>query len=140
MSYLTAFFEFFRFIQRYRDRQEARFAREANEREAERQHQREMLNIIFSKMVEQQSTQSNALIAIAEAQAKQAGVMQSWFDGFKIQDPSPARPQVAITDDARAEMLQHLAELGLSDIDPESLPPEFSLAFHLQQAERESEG
>lgn len=134
MAYLTAFLEIFRFIKRWRERADASLQREADERAAERAHQRAMLETIFSKIVESNKAQAEPIYALAESQRAYASVMQTWLDGFKISDPTPQRPSVANSDEQAwvAEQLQ-LAKLGLADIDMSDLPPEFKLAFELSK-------
>lgn len=138
MSYLQLFFEFFRFIKHARERTEARLIREADEREAERAHQRQLLETIFSKMVESQKSQSESILALAESQRASAAVMQTWLDGFRVADPTPTPPQVASNAQAWVKEQLGLADLGLEDLESGELPPEFMLAFEL--AKREAQG
>lgn len=135
-SYLQAFAELFRIIKRYRERQERRLEREAREREAERAHQRQLLETIFSKMVESQQVQSSSILALAESQRASASVMQTWLDGFRIADPTPQKPQVASNAQSWVKEQLNLGELGLGDVDLRTLPPEFQLAFELAQQEK----
>lgn len=141
MSYLLSFIEFFRFIKHARERSEARYTREADERASERAHQRAMLETIFTKLVDSQKANAEPIMALAEAQRANASVLQQWLDGFKIIDPTPMRPSVAHTDqdDWVKEQLE-LAKLGLADIDIDSLPPEFKLAYALAHPEDDGEG
>jgi len=132
MTYLTAFIEFFRFIKHARERAEARYALEAEERAAERAHQRALLETIFSKQVEGQRVTADGLLAIADAQRAQAGVMQTWLDGFKIIDPTPTPPQVVRPEEEWVREQLRLEELGISDASLQ-LPPEFQLAYELAQ-------
>ena len=140
MTYLTAFVELFRFVKRYRERVDARWQRDADERAAERAHQRALLETIFSKMVESQKVQSDSILALADAQRSNADVMKTWLDGFKISDPAPAKPVVANTDEEEwvKEQLE-LSKLGLADLDLNTLPPEFQLAYALAHSEPEAE-
>jgi hypothetical protein len=134
MSYLTVFFEFFRFIKHYRERTEARLALEAQERAAERAHQRALLETIFTKLVESQRTTTDGILALADAQRAQAGVMQTWLDGFRLNDPTPTPATVVRPEDEWVKEQLRLDELGLADASL-NLPPEFRLAFELAHQE-----
>ncbi len=135
MSYLTAFYEIFRFIKRYRDRQAALRADEAEERAAERAHQRAMLETIFSKIVESQTVQSESILALADSQRASAAVMQTWLDGFRIADSTPQPPTVANSAQQWVKEQLDLGQFGLDDVDLGTLPPEFQLAFELARQE-----
>lgn len=141
MPYLTAFIELFRFIKRARNRADAAWQREADERAAERAHQRAMLETIFGKMVESQKVQSESILALAESQRANATVMQTWLDGFRINDPTPMRPSVAPSPDENAWVKEQLglAEMGLGDIEIDNLPPEFRLALELSRMNHEED-
>lgn len=124
-------FEFFRFIKHARERTERRLALEAQERADERAHQRAMLETIFTKLADSQKGSNESIIALADAQRAQAAVMQTWLDGFKISDPSPAPPVVVRDDEEWLREQLRLNELGLADLSIDSLPPEFQLAYEL---------
>jgi hypothetical protein len=136
-TFLSAFFELFRVIKRYRERQEARFVREAEERAAERAHQRALLETIFTKLVESQKVTSESVMALADAQRSQANVMQTWLDGFKISDPTPVKPQVVRPEEEWVKEQLRLNEIGLADAALQ-LPPEFQLAFELSKLNQDS--
>jgi hypothetical protein len=140
LTYLQLFFEFFRFIKHARERAERRLQFEAEERAAERAHQRAMLETIFTKMVEGQRTQADSILALADSQKATAGVMQTWLDGFRISDPTPQAPTVASDAQAWVKEQLDLGSLGLGDIESGELPPEFELAFQLAKREREASG
>jgi hypothetical protein len=135
MAYLTAFIELFRFVKRYRQRADARLAFEAQERAEERAHQRLLLETIFNKMVESQRVQADSLMAIADAGKAQAGVMQTWIEGFRVADTSPAPPSVVRDDEQWVKEQMRLKDLGLGDLADFELPPEFKLAFDEFQRE-----
>ena len=139
MAYLTAFFEIFRFIKRYRERRLADIQREADERAAERDHQFRMLETIFTKMMETQKVQSDSVYALAESNKAYAEVMKTWLDGFKITDPTPAKPipSERIPSNPAMDELLEMQELGIIDpLDPESIPAELRQAYLLAQQER----
>ena len=134
MTYLTAFVQLFRFIQRYRDRAEARRVAEAAERAAERMHQLQMLDGLFTKLVEVSRANAEPILELARAQQAQADVMSAWLKGFAISDPSPTPPQV-VNDEAlwAQEQRAALAELASAG----ELPQEFALALQLHEQEQQ---
>jgi hypothetical protein len=134
MAYLTAFFEFFRFIKHYHERAERRLALEAEERERDRAHQRAMLETIFGRMLDSNKVQHETFLALADAQKAQANVMQTWIDGFRVADTSPAPPSTVDDEKAWLKEQLRLGEVGLGDLDPGNLPPEFQLAYELAKA------
>lgn len=131
MSYLQVFFEFFRFAKRYHERAERRLALEAEERERERAHQRALLETIFSKQVESQRLSHESILALADSQRAQANVMQTWIDGFRVADTTPAPPSTVRPEEEWLKEQLRLADFGLEDIAGLELPPEFQLAFEL---------
>lgn len=136
MTYLTSFIEFFRFIKHAHERAERRYVLEAEERAAERAHQRALLETIFTKMADSQRIQADGLMSIADASRANADVMKTWLDGFKISDPTPQRPQVATADEEDwVGSKIRLEDYGLTPEDLKTLPadfPEFNLAFGLE--------
>lgn len=143
MNYFLQFVQLFRFIQNYRNRQAAKEEAQRQERREEREHQRLMLEAIFSKMVEQAAVQADALIQLAKAQQASAEVLSSWLKGFQLSNPSPEPPQVVHPEQEWAREQMRLREAGLPVDNPDfmntlDLPPEFRLAYELQRAEADS--
>lgn len=140
MTYLTAFFEIFRFIKRWRERQQADLARQAAERAAERDHQLAMLETIFSKMLANSQVQAEAMVKLAEGQMEYAKVIQTWLEGFRINDPTPVAPIPTDPEPSNPVMdqLLELQQLGVIDeIDINSIPAELQQAYLLAKQERE---
>ena len=130
MTYLTAFLEAFRFVRKFRLWLEAREDKRLAAAAAERAHQLAMLDTIFSKMVEFSRAQNEGMLEVAKAQLAQSNVMGEWLKGFHISDPTPIPPQVVRDEDLwRREQMA-----GLLD----ELPPEFKLAFDLDQLNKSS--
>ena len=130
MTYLTAFLEAFRFVRKFRLWLEAREDKRLAAAAAERAHQLAMLDTIFSKMVEFSRAQNEGMLEVAKAQLAQSNVMGEWLKGFHISDPTSIPPQVVRDEDLwRREQMA-----GLLD----ELPPEFKLAFDLDQLNKSS--
>jgi hypothetical protein len=127
---LLKLLEPFRFIKRYRERQAERLVALATERAAERAHQLEMLDTLFSKMVELQRTNNAPLLEIAKAQQANSEIFGAWMKSFSIPDSSPALPLGPPADewefDGDVAELKRLAS---------ELPPEYSLGFQLDELE-----
>lgn len=123
MPNLTAFVDLFRFIARAR-------ARRAAERAAERAHQLQLVDALFTKLVDLSSANNAGVMKLAEAQTAQAEVMAQWLKGFAISDPSPTPPQI-VRDEDQWEQEQQRALREMSG----ELPPEFALALQLHEQE-----
>lgn len=138
MSYLTVFVEFFRFVKRYRERQEALRIAQATERHAERVHQLQLVETLFSKLIEHSKAQNEPLMEIAKAQQNMAETFSGWMKSFAIpegqlQPLAPIAPQ-----DEGWEFDDVLEGLDPKEL-AKNLPPEFSLAFQLDEMEQESD-
>lgn len=131
MTYLTAFASIFRFIRNYRERQNAREVRAMAQRHAERAHELEMQELLFTKLIELSKVNQEGILELARAQAASTEVMATWLKGFAISDPAPAAPQVFSDEDAWAREQQQAMTALAAD---STLPPEFALALQLHQA------
>lgn len=133
-NWMMAFVEVLRVFKRRRERLNTLAAQERAERAAERQHQLDLLDSLFSKIVTMATENQKGLLAVAEAQQAQAAVLTKWLEGFQ-NIPEPQEPTIAPSlqddDDPMADITA-----ALGDVDPSELPPEFRLAFAEHQKSR----
>lgn len=138
--YLTALVKVFQFLRRrrlrkdmdayqvFQDRMHQRQA-EANEREAERSHQLQLVETIASKLVEFAKTNQEGILKLAEAQTAQAQVLSEWMKGFQTGSTSPVESIPSAND--VWENPYGLVEPDIHAV-AASLPPEFKLAYSLK--------
>lgn len=134
LDILKLAWESIRFIKHYRERQAERERSQSRERALEREHQRLLVEAIASKLVDVVKTNQDGLLQIAKTNAAQAEVFNTWLKSFQPINPDP-EPSRVIREEDEWEMEQE--RLGLP-ID--QLPPEFRLAFNLEQLERSAAG
>lgn len=129
--YLRAFFDLFRFIKRYRERQLAQQQREAAERAREREHQFQIIDSIATKLIDFAKTNQEGLIELAKASNAQAAVFQTWIDGFKpiSSDPIPSS-RVSEQDEYEREEQALMSELS-------AIHPDFALALKLNELDKD---
>jgi hypothetical protein len=140
MSYLRLAFEALRFIKRYRERVAAQRAELARERQAERDHQRLLVETLFVRVLDIIKVQQDGLLKLGEAEIARAEAFSSWLKGFQVPSTSP-EPSHRVTEDD--EWLAEQAELraqGDPSAFPVDLPPEFQLAAALAKLNQDSLG
>lgn len=126
---LLKFLSFFNFPARWRE-----------EREAERAHQLRLAQTLVSGLESLMEAQTSAnaettkaVLALAEASAKNSEAFASWIKSFQTQDP-PTTSVVREEDEYAAELRRFAEE---NNLPPEeligNLPEEFRMAYELRQ-------
>lgn len=122
-KYWLAFRAAIAFLQRRRERLNA-------QREAERKHQLEMLDVMFGHLAAAQRAQLEAITQLANAQVQQAEVLASWVKGFV--SPSPDQPMgPVIQEPTMVDEWIPVTEGGLDDFLPAGLREAYRLHNNL---------
>lgn len=130
----AAVLESLRFIKRFRERQLNRDLRAARERQLEREHQQELVRMLFENQLKVAQLQADALKESLEATKTAAETLLQWVKGFQI--PTPSAPEVPPVEEPMENPLIR-AMMADGMIEPDELPAEFALAFSLKKEEEE---
>jgi hypothetical protein len=132
--YLTAFVKALNFFAKRRSAKLAAemtafiAAREAREeRERDRQHQLQLVEVVATKLVEFAKTNQEGILQLAAAQTAQAEILSTWMKGFQSPSTTPVESMPAAVDEW--ENPYGLVEPTAPDV---QLPPEFKLAYSLK--------
>jgi hypothetical protein len=132
-AYLTLIYEAFRFIKRYRERQDEAASATLAERARERDHQRLLIEGVLRTVVELAKTNQDGILRIADAQAEMSRTLTAWLKSFQVDGSSTPLQSHTVTESD--EWLAEQKELAAQGF-PIDLPAEFQLAFALNKAEQ----
>jgi hypothetical protein len=125
----TVLIDAFRFIKRYRERQQAALDYASSERAKEREHQRVLIASVADRFLDVIRANQEGLLKIAEASNAQAAVFQTWIDGFKPTSMEPVASHTVTEEDEWNREQAHEQEV-LAQL---SHHPEFALALTLNK-------
>lgn len=136
MAFLSSLLQPFRFLSRYRLRQQLLADQLRQDRKEERDHQALLLKTFLNSLetiqeasAKESTSNSDALIAVAKSVAAQAQSFGEWMKCFQAAVP-PTSSVVRDEDEYAEEQARNL-EKGLP-ADMEALPPEMRLAWALK--------